>query len=206
MNTRVALYCRVSTKQHQTTDDQEHRLVTWAEGKGHEIQGIYRDHGISGAKAERPGLDALMRAVHDGLVDAVVITKFSRMFRSTKHLLTLVDELQALGVAFISLGEQLDSRTPQGRLFMTMLAAMAEFERDLIRERIRNGLENARRKGVKLGRPSIPASVENRVIHLLGAGVTKAEVGRRTGLARGTIIRIEKEWHSGPAGHHKAVD
>jgi len=190
---RVGLYCRVSTKQHQTTDDQEHRLATWAKGKGHVIQGVYRDHGISGATAQRPGLNALLRAVHDGLVDAVVITKFSRMFRSTKHLLTLVDELQALDVALISLGEQLDSRTPQGRLFMTMLAAMAEFERDLIRERVKHGLEQARRNGTKLGRPSIPASVENKVIHLLDAGVTKAEIRRRTGLARGTVIRIERE-------------
>jgi len=156
------------------------------------IQGVYRDHGISGATAQRPGLNALLRAVHDGLVDAVVITKFSRMFRSTKHLLTLVDELQALDVALISLGEQLDSRTPQGRLFMTMLAAMAEFERDLIRERVKHGLEQARRNGTKLGRPSIPDSVENKVIQMLSAGLTKAEIRRRTGLARGTVIRIER--------------
>jgi len=108
----------------------------------------------------------------------------------------MADELEHLGVALISMHEQLDSHSPQGRLFMTVLAAMDEFEKELIAERIKDGLAKAKRNGKKLGRPRIPESIERRIASLLKAGVSKAEVLRRTGVARGTIIRVEKDLKS----------
>ncbi|MFH2050922.1 MAG: recombinase family protein [bacterium] len=190
---RVGLYCRVSTTQHQDTDDQEHRLTQWAARAGHTLVGLYRDNGVSGAKAKRPALGEMMSAARDHQIDAVVVTRLSRLCRNTKHLLELVDELEHLGVGLVSIGEQIDTHSPQGRLFVTMLGAVAEFERDLIRERVCDGLAKARRNGKKLGRPRIPESIERRICSMLTSGVAKVVIASETGVHRDTIRRIGRD-------------
>lgn len=193
---RLGLYCRVSTSQHQSTEDQEHRLTQWAARAGHTVVGVYRDNGVSGARIKRPGLGDLMTAARDHQIDTVVVTRLSRLCRNTKHLLDLVEEFEHLGLALVSIGEHIDTHSPQGRLFVTMLGAVAEFERDLIRERVCDGLEKARRNGTKLGRPRIPESIERRICSMLSSGVTKVVIASQTGVHRDTIRRIERDMRS----------
>ena len=113
------------------------------------------DEGISGAKDRRPALDRLMADAHKRKFDAVVVWKFDRFARSVSHLLRALENFQALGIAFVSLSESLDTSTPAGKMVFTVLGAVAELERSLIGERVRAGLRNAKAKGVILGRPPL---------------------------------------------------
>lgn len=192
---RVGLYCRVSTSQHQSTDDQEYRLTQWAARAGHTVAGVYRDT-ASGARAKRPGLNELMAAAKKREFDVVAFTKLDRLFRSTKHLLETVEQLEHWGVGIVSLDSPIDTTSPTGRLMLTLLGAVAEFERDLIRERVCDGLEKARRQGKKLGRPRIPESIERRICAMLSSGVAKVVIASQTGVHRDTIRRIERDMRS----------
>ena len=119
------------------------------------------DHGVSGAKDRRPALDKLLKDARRRRVDVVVCWRLDRLGRNLKHLITLLDEFAALGVAFVSLAEGIDATTPAGKLQMHILGAIAEFERARIAERVKAGLARARRQGKKLGRPErrVPESV-----------------------------------------------
>jgi DNA invertase Pin-like site-specific DNA recombinase len=149
---KLALYARVSTAD-QTTDNQLIELRRYADARGWTIVEEFIDHGISGTKASRPALDRMLVAARRRKIDAVVCWKLDRIGRSTKHLILLLDELQTLGVAFVSLQDAIDATTPVGKMAFTMLAAFAEFERSTIVERVRAGLGRARRQGKVLGRP-----------------------------------------------------
>ena len=118
----------------------------------------YVDRGVSGSKDRRPGLDQLIAAARRRRFDGVVCWRLDRLGRNLKHLITLLDELQALGVAFVSLAESIDATTPAGKLEMHILGAIAEFERARIEERVRAGLARARAQGVRLGRPRRPTT------------------------------------------------
>jgi len=111
------------------------------------------DHGVSGAKGKRPQLDALLADVRRRKFDLIVVTKLDRLARSTRHLVTLAGELEALGVDLVVLDQAIDTTTPSGRLLFHVLAAIAEFERDLIRDRVMAGLRRAKAQGRQLGRP-----------------------------------------------------
>jgi DNA invertase Pin-like site-specific DNA recombinase len=148
----TAIYVRVSTED-QTTASQEHDLRAYCERRGwSEIQG-YSDQ-ISGANFVRPGLDALMAAVRIGKVERVIVSKLDRLGRSLPHLALILDELQRHGVALIATSQGIDTghSNPVGRLQLNVLMAVAEFEREIIRERVNTGLAAARARGVKLGR------------------------------------------------------
>lgn len=152
-NRITALYARVSTlTQGSGLESQLNALETHCKRNDIEFYRIYSDEGISGAKANRPGLDSLMEDVRLGRVSQVVVFSFSRFARSTKHLLLALEEFNSLGVRFVSISESLDTSTPIGKTVFSILAAISELERELIRERVRNGLVNAKRKGKKLGR------------------------------------------------------
>jgi DNA invertase Pin-like site-specific DNA recombinase len=160
MNTRshrVALYARVSTGE-QSCENQMLALRAYAAARGWPSTD-YIDQGISGARDRRPGLDAMMAAARARKVDAIVCVKLDRLARSVHHLVTLGKELEALGVDLIVLDQGIDTTTPSGRLLFHMLAAIAEFERDLIRERVSAGLQRARlrgtRSGLAIGRPRL---------------------------------------------------
>lgn len=196
---RIAIYLRCSTKQHQTTDGQREALESWAQRAGHEVVEVFEDFGVSGSKASRPGLDRLMQGAHRREFDAVAVTKLDRLFRSTKHLLETVDQLDHLGVGLIPLDQPaLDTTGPAGRLTLTVLGAVAEFERDLICSRVKEGLARAKMKGKKLGNPGLPASTEARICALLDSGVNISEIARSCGVTRPTVYRVKRDLEGDP--------
>ena len=149
---RLATYSRVSTSD-QTVAPQQDALQSYAAARGLEIVQEFVDHGISGSKDRRPALDEMMVQAKRREFDAVAVVKLDRLARSTRHLTQLAAELEALGVDLIVVDQGIDTSTPAGRLLFNMLAAIGEFELDLIRERTRAGLRAARKRGKRLGRP-----------------------------------------------------
>jgi DNA invertase Pin-like site-specific DNA recombinase len=148
---RVAIYARVSTLE-QEPENQLAELRRYAEACGWTAV-EYVDHGVSGAKDKRPALDAMLRDAKRRKFDVLLCWRLDRLGRNLKHLITLLDELQALRVAFVSLAEGIDATTPAGKLQMHILGAIAEFERARIQERVRAGLARVRASGGRLGRP-----------------------------------------------------
>src|SRR5438874_8549378 len=153
--TRVALYARVSTLNNQDPEMQLVELREYASRRGWQICEEYIDLGVSGCRESRPALNRLMSDACRRRFDAILVWKIDRFGRSLKHLVNALAELAALGVAFISLRDNLDLSTPSGRLMVQIIGAMAEFERALIQERVSAGLRNAKSKGKKLGRPRV---------------------------------------------------
>src|SRR5262245_44796716 len=148
---RAALYARVSTTD-QTPENQLVALRAFAAARGWRAT-EFVDHGVSGAKDRRPALDALLAAVRARRVDLVLCVRLDRLARSTRQLVTLAGDFEALGVDLVVIDQAIDTTTPSGRLLFHVLAAIAEFERDLIRDRVVAGLQRAKAHGVRLGRP-----------------------------------------------------
>jgi len=196
--TRVALYARVSTLHGQDPETQLRELREHATRRGWHIVEEFVDLGVSGAKESRPALDKLMRDAARRKFDAVLIWKLDRFGRSLRHLVNALTELQARGIAFVSLTDNLDLTTPSGRLMFAVIAAMGEFERDLISERVRAGLRHARAKGKKLGRPRRAVNPE-RIREMRGVGLPRTVIARELGVGGGTIWRREKEGKSSDA-------
>lgn len=181
---RVALYARVSTNE-QTSLNQILELRQYVAARGWTAT-EYVDEGVSGAKDRRPALDRLTADVRRRKVDAVICWRLDRLGRSLRHLVLLLDEWQHLGVAFVTLGEGIDTSTPAGRLVAGVLASIAEFERSRCVERIRAGLARAKSQGRRLGRPKQDAPVER----LQGVeGLSVREAARRLGVAPSTLLR-----------------
>ena len=150
---RCALYARVSTlDKGQDVTMQTIELREYALRRGWEIAGEYVDRGVSGAKESRPELNRMIAAAKQRKFDAVAVWKLDRLGRSLKHLVSLLAELDALGIALVSLKDGFDMTTPGGRAMFGMCAVMAEFERALICERVRAGMAHARAKGKRVGR------------------------------------------------------
>ena len=150
---RAAIYARVSTRDKgQDADLQLRELREYALQRGWTVIGEYVDEGISGSKDSRPQLNRLMLDAKQRRIDCVLVWKLDRFGRSLKHLVNALAELEAVGVSFVSLRDAFDLTTPAGRLMFGVVAAMAEFERDLIRERVKAGIANARAKGRRVGR------------------------------------------------------
>ena len=147
---RAALYARVSTDD-QTCENQLRELREYCNRRGWDHRDD-RDQGVSGAKERRPALDELLRDTRRRRFDCVVVWRLDRLGRNLKHLITTLDELATLGVSFVSLGEGIDATTAAGRLQMAVLGAIAEFERERIRERVLAGLQRAKAQGQRLGR------------------------------------------------------
>lgn len=156
---KAALYARVSTLD-QEPENQLQELRRYVEARGWTAK-EYVDRGVSGAKDKRPGLDELLRDAKRRRFDVVVCWRLDRLGRSLKHLITLLEELQVLGVAFVSLAEGIDATTPAGKLQMHILGAIAEFERARIVERVRAGLARRAAQGKPLGRPRQTISPDN---------------------------------------------
>jgi len=185
---RAALYMRVSTKGHgQTTDTQAMALREYAERRDFEIVGEYRDEGISGSKDSRPALDRLMKDARTRKFDVVIVARFDRFARSVSHLLRALEEFSHLGVDFVSLSESIDTSTPMGKMIFTVLGAVAELERNLIRERVHMGISRARKQGKRLGRPKRVFDREKAEAMLQSMSVR--EVARQLGVSRGVIER-----------------
>jgi DNA invertase Pin-like site-specific DNA recombinase len=156
---RVAIYARVSTTD-QTCENQLLELRRHVGARGWEVYREFVDHGVSGAKERRPALDELLRDAKRRRFDVLAVWSLDRLGRSLRHLIAILDDLQALGIAFVSLREGLDLSTPSGRLQWQIIGAISEFERSRISERVRSGLSRARREGKRLGRPKAAVPIE----------------------------------------------
>ncbi len=186
---RVALYARVSTANgHQDPEMQLRELREYAERRQLVIVGEYIDR-MTGSKDSRPSLNRLMADAGQRKFDAVLVWKLDRFGRSLRHLVNALAELEALGLAFVSLRDNLDLSTPSGRLMFQIIGAMAEFERSLIQERVKAGLRNARAKGKRLGRPRAVVD-ETRIDRLRASGASWRAVAEKLGVGVGTVHRI----------------
>jgi len=173
---KIAVYARVSTlNKGQDVDMQLIDMRKSIESKGWNLSKEYVDRGVSGSKSSRPQLDKLMRDAADKKFDAVLVWKLDRFGRSVRHPVNAIAELESFGVAFISLKDSIDLTTAQGRLMFQIIAAMAEFERELIRERVKAGMANARTKGKQIGRPSLGID-RDQVTALKSAGQSWNEI------------------------------
>jgi DNA invertase Pin-like site-specific DNA recombinase len=144
----AALYLRVSTQnQHNGLEAQQRALLSYCEQNAITDYRIYSDEGISGGKSSRPELSKLMADIDAGLISTVVVYSFSRFARSTKHLIEALEHFNTRSVGFVSLSERLETNTPSGRAIFTILAAISQLERELVSERVKNGLVNAVAKG-----------------------------------------------------------
>jgi DNA invertase Pin-like site-specific DNA recombinase len=150
--TKVAIYTRVSTLD-QSNEGQEHELRQYAKQRGWSVIRIYADK-VSGLKSSRPALDELLQDARKRKFSCVAVWRIDRLGRSVSHLLEVLETFKALGIAFVSFSEAIDTSTPTGMMVFTVLAAVAALERSILVERIRMGLDNAKRRGVRLGRPA----------------------------------------------------
>jgi DNA invertase Pin-like site-specific DNA recombinase len=191
---RVALYARVSTLNNQDPEMQLAEQREYAERRGWQIVDEFIDQGVSGSKESRPALNRLMSDACRRRFDAVLVWKIDRFGRSLKHLVNSLAELSALGVAFVSLRDNLDLSTASGRLMFQIIGTMAEFERALIQERVRAGLRNARAKGKRLGRPRIIVNTA-RIRDLRAQGRSWAAITAQTGVSKGTAQRTVAALH-----------
>lgn len=186
---RVALYARVSTSNgHQDPEMQLRELREYAERRGFEVVEEYVDRGISGSKDSRPALNRMMADACSRRLDTILVWKLDRFGRSLRHLVNALAQIESLGVAFISLRDNLDLATPSGRLMFQIIGAMAEFERALIQERVKAGLRNARSKGKRLGRPPIFVS-ESKIETLRASGASWRAIAQELGVGMGTVYR-----------------
>lgn len=164
---RIALYARCSTlDKGQDSELQLAPLREYCQRRGFTIAGEYIDNGISGTKEHRPQLDRLLDAARKRQVDMIIVWKLDRFGRSLKQLVMTLEELSSLGIGFMAYQDNIDLTTPQGRLMFHIIGAMAEFERELIRERVKAGIENARRKGIQIGRKAVPPVDMEKIIEL----------------------------------------
>jgi DNA invertase Pin-like site-specific DNA recombinase len=187
---RAALYARVSTKD-QNPEAQLHPLREYAEARGFAVTGEFIDHGVSGSKGSRPALDAMMKAARRRDLDVVVTVKLDRLARSVQHLVTIASEFEMLGVDLVVRDQAIDTSTSTGKLTFHVLAALSEFERDLIRERTQAGLDLARKRGKKFGRPRATDSKQRaRIVRLRTSGHSMRAIAERVGVGRGTVERV----------------
>lgn len=185
---KAAVYARVSTAD-QEPENQLQELRRYVAARGWQAT-EFVDRGVSGARESRPALDALVKDARRRHFDTLVVWRLDRLGRNLRHLILLLDELTALGIGFVSLGEGIDTSTPAGRLQLHILGAIAEFERARIQERVRAGLARAKAQGRVLGRPRVrvaPGALEG------VAGLSVREAALALGLSRSTVQRRKKE-------------
>jgi len=187
---RVALYARVSTKNSQDPETQLLALRDYAKARRLEVFGEYVDVGISGGKDSRPALNELMADARKRRFDTVLVARFDRFARSTRHLVLALEEFNALGVDFISLSESVDTSTPMGKMVYVVIAAVAELERSLIRERVVMGLQRAKAQGKKLGRPKGSAQDVDKVKKLKSEGLSVRQIAEALQTSKSTIARL----------------
>ncbi len=185
---RAALYARVSTHDQQTLGLQTELMTSYITNRGWNVARQVKDVG-SGSK-DRPGRESLLNAVRRREVDVVVVWRLDRWGRSLPDLVMTLRELAELGVGFVSLTEALDLTTPTGRAMTGMLAVFAEFEREILRERVRAGIAQARKEGRPHGRPRTASLKSDEVLRLKGERVSHSEIARRLGIARTSVRRI----------------
>jgi putative DNA-invertase from lambdoid prophage Rac len=198
---QVAIYCRVSTED-QSCQRQERDLRAFAKRAGHAIVGIFKET-ASGAKNDRAERKKVMALAQARKIDAILVTELSRWGRSTQDLVQTLDDLHSWKVSVLAqTGLSFDLSTASGKLMRTIMAGLAEFERDLIRERVKSGLAAAKSRGVALGRqPGQRPSDKKakRVLHLHADGLSYRLIGRNVGLSKNTVMEIIRRKVIAPA-------
>jgi len=194
---RAALYCRVSTAD-QHIESQLYDLRQLAEQRGFQVVKEYEDRGVSGLKARRPGLDALMADARQRKFAVVLVAAFDRVARSTRHFLHVVDELDSLGIEFVSRREGVATGDAMGRLFITIISAIAELERSLVVERVKSGMRRARLEGRQIGRARLDVDREQVVLDRR-SGMSLTQVAKKHSISRASVCRLMKEANENPA-------
>jgi DNA invertase Pin-like site-specific DNA recombinase len=192
---RVALYLRVSTaNKGQTVQNQRLALDEVAARSGWDIVAEFADH-ASGAKGrdKRPGLDALMKAATRREFDRVAVWALDRLGRSMQHLVGLINDLHALGIDVYAHAQHLDTSTTAGKALFYMSGIFAEIEREMIRDRVHAGLDRARKRGKRLGRPKVSVAIERQIRDMRAEGVGMVAIGRHLGIGTGTVARVLRE-------------
>ena len=182
---RIGIYARVSTKD-QSCELQVRDLRAYCAARGFDLVGEYVDVGQSGAKDSRPELNKLMDDARKRQFDAIVVWRFDRFARSTKHLLSALEEFRSLGIQFISYQENIDTSSPLGQALFTIVSAVAQLERDLIRERVNAGIRHARACGKQLGRPRRIVD-RDELVRLQAGGVSLRAIAKKLQLGYGTV-------------------
>jgi putative DNA-invertase from lambdoid prophage Rac len=200
---RVAIYCRVSTSD-QSCHRQERDLLEFATRAGYDVVGVWKETG-SGIRLDRVERTAVMALAQARRIDTILVTELSRWGRSTIDLVHTLQTLQAWNVSLIALnGMQFDLTTPQGRLIASLMASLAEFERDLIRERVRSGMAAAKARGCRFGRQpgQRPKSdrLAPRVVALVEEGLSYRTIARHLSISKNTVTDIIKRHRTCPAG------
>lgn len=195
---KAAIYVRVSTAD-QHVESQLYDLRELAAQRGLDVAQEYRDSGVSGKRARRPGLDALIADARQKRFSIVLVAAFDRVARSVKHFLQVMDEFENLGVVFISRREQVDTSGAMGRLFLTIIGSIAELESDLIRERVLAGMRRARLDGVRIGRA--PMSLDRAaVVRDRIGGMTLTAVSKKWGISRSLVCKLVNRSRAGDGG------
>ncbi len=190
---RAAIYARVSTTNHgQDVTMQTRELREYCQRRDWTVVGEYVDAGISGAKDRRPELDKLMADAHRRRFEVLAVYRYDRFARSLRQLVNALEEFRSLGIEFASLHEGVDTSTPNGRLIFGIFASIAEFERELIRDRVRSGLKNARAKGKTLGRPRTVVDAVA-IGKLRSQGASWRAIAKRLGVGVGIVYRAAQE-------------
>jgi len=185
---RAGLYARVSTNDQQTLAMQSRAMREYAARRGWTIALQVRE--VNSGAARRELREKLLDAARRRDIDVVLVWRLDRWGRSVADLVSTLQELEHLGVGFVSLTEALDLTTPSGRAMAGLLAVFAQFEREILRERVRAGLAHARQNGKRLGRPATAAVHATEIQKLHGAGVSKSEIARRVQIGRTSVRRI----------------
>jgi len=188
---KCAIYGRVSTPD-QRIDNQLYDLRQFAAQRGYEVAFEFTDVGYSGSKARRPGLDAMLRDARKQKFSVVIVAAFDRVARSTKHFLSVMDELDSLGIEFISRRENIATDGPMGRLFLTLISSIAELQADLIKERVKAGIRRRKLDGLPVGRQPLDVDRDAIVAARLG-GMSLTNVARRYEVSRASVVRWVRE-------------
>ncbi len=192
---KVIIYARVSTKE-QNVDMQLTDLRQYAEARKLNVVREYIDY-ASGAKSDRENYKKLFDDVRKRKTDIVLVWKFDRFARSTKELINALEEFNNLGVDFISYKENIDTSTPTGKILFTMISAFAEFERAIIRERVIAGMERAKSRGAKIGRPKIPPFTIQKVLEMNENGANYKDIIKKLKIPKSTYYYILKKYTGG---------
>ncbi len=187
---RCLIYARVSTKQ-QTTENQLPPLRKFAKDRGWKVVEEFIDHGYSGTTDQRPQLAEVMNLARRRAFDVLLVYALDRFGRSVKHLVNALDEFHSLGIDFCAFNQNIDTTTPAGKLFFTMISGFAEFEAGIIKERVHAGLVRARAEGKRLGRPRT-VKVDQREVLTLRKTHSIRQIATQLGISKSAIHRVSQ--------------